>query len=72
MTRIRASVNPQKRIQVTQYKVDLNNLSISDLGGIDASAASDGALLVYNSQSGNFEAKTIIDNANTVLNGGFY
>ena len=83
MTRIKASVNstrnsvqglvnPQKKIQVTQYKVDLSNLSISDLGGIDTSAASDGALLVYNAQSENFEAKTIIDNTNTVLNGGFY
>ena len=83
MTRIRASVNsarnsvqglvnPQKKIQVTQYKVDAENILFSDINGVDVDSASDGALLVYNSQSGNFEAKTIIDNANTVLNGGFY
>jgi hypothetical protein len=69
---IHGRLNPQKKIQVTQYQVDINNIKLSDLGGLDIGSATDGALLVYNSTSGNFEAKTEIDNTNTVLNGGFF
>lgn len=72
MADIKARLNPQKRIQVTQYKVDISNIKLSDLGGLDIGSATDGALLVYNGDSQNFEAKTEIDNTNTVLNGGFF
>ena len=69
---IQGRLNPQKKIQVTQYQVDISNLRLSDLGGLDIGSATDGALLVYNGDSQNFEAKTEIDNTNTVLNGGFF
>ena len=69
---IKGRLNPQNKIQVTQYQVDISNLKLSDLGGLDIGSATDGALLVYNGDSQNFEAKTEIDNTNTVLNGGFY
>jgi len=72
MTTIKARLNPQKRIQVTQYQVGVDNIELSSISGLDVGSASDGALLVYNGQSGNFEAKTEINNANTVLNGGFF
>lgn len=69
---IQGQLNPQKRIQVTQYQVGVDNIELSSISGLDVGSASDGALLVYNGQSGNFEAKTEINNANTVLNGGFF
>ena len=72
MANIKARLNPQKKIQVTQYQVGVDNIELSSISGLDVGSASDGALLVYNGQSGNFEAKTEINNANTVLNGGFF
>lgn len=69
---IQGQLNPQKKIQVTRYQVDVDNIEFTEISGIDAGSASDGALLVYNGQTGNFEAKTEINNANTVLNGGFF
>ena len=72
MANIKARLNPQKKIQVTQYQVGVDNIELSSISGLDIGSASDGALLVYNGQSGNFEAKTEINNANTVLNGGFF
>ena len=69
---IKGRLNPQNKLQVTQYQVDISNLKLSDLGGLDIGSATDGALLVYNGDSQNFEAKTEIDNTNTVLNGGFF
>ena len=69
---IQGRLNPQHKIQVTQYQIDTNDLKLSDIGGLDIGSATDGALLVYNGDTEIFEAKTEIDNTNTVLNGGFY
>lgn len=44
--------------------------NINTLNGVDTSGVVDGATLVYNSASGNFEAKRELDNQD--VNGGQY
>lgn len=51
-------------------RVTAGGFTISNLGGVDVTGVSDGAMLVYNDGTENFEATTNIDNANTNLNGG--
>lgn len=51
-------------------KVTAGAFTITSLGGVDLSNLENGALLVYNSTSGNFESTNNIDNPDTNLNGG--
>ncbi len=44
--------------------------NINNIGGVDTSNVSDGAILVYSESSGNFEATTEINNQE--VNGGQY
>lgn len=68
----KAKVNPQQEIVVTNYRVNVNSISLSDLVDVATNNASDGALLTYNGNSGTWEAKTIIENQNTEFNGGHF
>jgi hypothetical protein len=47
-------------------------LNLGAIAGVDLTDVSDGALLVYNGTTNNFESKTNIDNPNTDLNGGTF
>ena len=51
-------------------RVNTTTGNINNLGGVDTSAAVDGATLVYNGSSGNFEATTELNNQE--VNGGQY
>jgi hypothetical protein len=51
-------------------KVSSSGGFIKTLGDVDLTNLSDGALLVYNGSTENFDAKTNINNTNTDLNGG--
>lgn len=51
-------------------KVVSGTFNINNLAGVDTSGATDGALLVYNGSSENFEATKNLDNENTNINGG--
>jgi hypothetical protein len=67
---VKAKMTPQKNLLVTNYRIDVNNIALGDLTNIDTSAASDGALLMYNGNTSQWEAKTELDNNNTIVNGG--
>jgi hypothetical protein len=69
---IKSRVNVQQNFQVTEYKVNTSNIRLGDLFDVDASTASDGAVLVFNGNTVNFEATTEIKNENTQVNGGHY
>lgn len=72
MANIKAKITPQQNFKVTEYKVNASNIRLGDLFDVDASAASDGAVLVFNGNTVNFEATTEIKNKNTQVNGGHY
>ena len=72
MADIKATINPQKKIQVTEYKVNTQSISLGDLFDVDTSNSSDGGLLVFSSNTSTYEVKTELDNKNTKINGGHY
>jgi len=72
MSNIKAKITPQQNFQVTEYKINGDSLRLGDLFDVDASTASDGAVLVFNGNTVNFEATTEIKNENTQVNGGHY
>ena len=51
-------------------RVKSGAFSITNLNGVDLTENGDGALLVYNASTTNFEAKVEVDNVNTNINGG--
>ena len=69
---LKSVVTPQQNIQVTEYTVSSSNLRLADLTDVDLSAASDGAVLIYNGNTVSFEATTTLENNNTQVNGGHY
>lgn len=68
----KAKVTPQQEVLVTAYRVNSSNVSLSDLVDVAVTGALDGALLVYNGDSETWEAKTILENPNTEVNGGHF
>lgn len=69
---LKSRVNPQEKLQVTEYRVSAANLRLGDLFDVDTSNATDGAVLVYSGNTVTFEATTEIKNPNTQVNGGHY
>ena len=72
MANIKARLNPQKNITVSEYRLNTGNVRLSDLLDVDTSNASDGSFLLYNGDQQKFEATTELDNNNTNINGGHY
>lgn len=72
MANIKATLNPQKKIQVTQYRVNTSTLRLGDLFDVNTNGASDGGLLVYNNDNSVFEVTSDLTNTNTKINGGHY
>lgn len=51
-------------------RIAATDFEFGSLQGIDITGVTDGALLVYNSATQNFESKVEITNTNTTFNGG--
>ena len=68
----KAKVTPQQEILVKNYSIGSNGLNLTDLGDVDISELTDGALLIYNSTSLKWQALKSVDNQNTEINGGHF
>jgi hypothetical protein len=66
----RARVTPQNKLLVTNYQINATAIKLGDLFNVDASTQEDGALLVYNETTENWEATRFLNNINTIINGG--
>lgn len=51
-------------------RIAASDFEFGSLNGIDLTGVTDGAMLVYNSATENFESKVNITNINTTFNGG--
>lgn len=51
-------------------RIAASDFEFGSLNGIDLTGVTDGATLIYNSSTGNFESKVEITNTNTTFNGG--
>lgn len=67
---VKARLTPQKNFLVTNYRINAASITVGDLIDVNTSGATDGALLSYNGDNSQWEARTEIDNNNTIINGG--
>ena len=51
-------------------RVEASEFTLGLLAGVDITGVTDGAALIYNGTSENFESKVEISNTNTTFNGG--
>lgn len=72
MSNIKATLTPQKKISVTQYKIDAQSITLGSLLDVNTTGATDGSVLVFNGNTVSFEATTEIKNKNTQVNGGHF
>lgn len=71
MATIKAKIrkNPNKIVAQT---LKVGNVALTDLTDINAAGTSDGAVLIYNGTSAQWDTTTIIGNQNTNITGGTY
>jgi|TARA_A200000159_G_C7248081_1_gene307502 hypothetical protein len=77
MANIKATITPANRLLVTNYAVGgtAGSIQLNNLFDVDASALSNGAVLVYKETSpgfGKWTATTQLDNEEIVLEGGTF
>jgi hypothetical protein len=73
MANIKAKISTNtNRVIAKTVSVASGTINLGDLGDIDASAKSDGAMIIYNSTTGKYEVKTEIQNQNLNIIGGTY
>ena len=71
MANIKAKIrrDPNKIVAQT---LKIGNVSLTDLTDINASGTTDGAVLIYNGTSAQWDTTTIVGNINTNITGGTY
>jgi len=71
MANIKAKIrrDPNKIVAQT---LKIGNVSLTDLTDINASGTTDGAVLIYNGTSAQWDTTTIVGNSNTNITGGTY
>lgn len=62
----------QNEIIAQTVKLNAGDLTLADLGDINAALASDGAMLIYNGTTGKYDITPNIENENLNINGGTY
>jgi hypothetical protein len=67
---IKAKITPQNKFQVTNYQINASTIKMGDLFDVNTSGEEDGAVLLYNGNTNNWEATRFMDNINTIINGG--
>jgi hypothetical protein len=67
---LKAKVSQQQ--EVVAQTVKLGVVKLQDLSDVDTSLLDEGSLLIYNSSSSKFEAKSEVSNSNTRIIGGSF
>ena len=70
MASIKAKIRQNADNRIVAQTIKVGNLALTDLSDIDASANTDGAMLIYNGTTTKFQLKPEIGNTNTIFNGG--
>lgn len=69
-TALKAKVTPSNEFLVTNYSVNAGNIKLGDIFDVDISNVSDGAVILYNGNREVWEATPLMNNQNTIINGG--
>lgn len=73
MANIKAKIsNNTQSITAKTVQVQSGQVKLGDLGDVDASGQTDGAMIIYNATTGKYEVKTEIQNQNLNIIGGTY
>jgi len=67
---LKAQISQQK--EIVAQTVKLGVVKLQDLSDVDTSSLDEGSLLIYNSTSSKFEAKSEVSNSNTRIIGGSF
>jgi hypothetical protein len=67
---LKAKVSQQQEVVAQTVKIGV--VKLQDLSDVDTSLLDEGSLLIYNSASSKFEAKSEVSNSNTRIIGGSF
>ena len=70
--KLKGKARSQKEIVAHAVGIGTFNVSIGDLNNVDVTGQTDGAMMIFDGSSGNYEMKTNIENDNLSINSGQY
>ncbi len=71
-TRLKGRVAGTNEIVAQTVKISSGDVSLGDLSNVDTAGQTDGAMMIFNGTSGNYEMNTQIENSNLNINSGTY
>ena len=69
---LKGKVRAQKEIVAQTVKISSGDVSLGDLSDVNVAGQTDGAMMIFDGTSGNYEMKTQIENSNLSINSGQY
>lgn len=69
-TALKAKVTPNNDFLVTNYAVNTANIRIRDIFDVDPAELTDGSVLLYDGVREVWETTPLMNNQNTIINGG--
>jgi hypothetical protein len=69
---LKGKVRAQKEIVAQTVKISSGDVSLGDLSDVNVAGQTDGAMMIFDGTSGNYEMKTQIENTNLRINSGQY
>jgi hypothetical protein len=70
--KMKGKARGQREIIAQAVGIGAFNVGIGDLNNVDVSGQTDGAMMIFDGASGNYEMKTEIENENLNINSGQY
>ena len=70
--KLKGKARSQKEIIAQAVGIGQFNVSIGELTNVDVSGQTDGAMMIFNGTSGNYEMEVDIQNENLSINSGQY
>tara|TARA_B100000902_G_scaffold366011_1_gene387438 strand:- start:171 stop:416 length:246 start_codon:yes stop_codon:yes gene_type:complete len=69
---IKTTVKGKKEIVASTVKLNALNLSLGDLADVNTLNKTDGAMLMYNGTTNQYENKNELENENLIIGGGAF
>jgi hypothetical protein len=69
---LKGKVRSQREIVAQTVKISSGDVSLGDLSDVNVAGQTDGAMMIFDGTSGNYEMKTQIENTNLRINSGQY
>ena len=69
---LKGKVRSQREIVAQTVKISSGDVSLGDLSDVNVAGQTDGAMMIFDGTSGNYEMKTQIENENLNIIGGTY